>query len=81
MYQRSVVLFTKDNMEADKPIPVENISPVRFIGGPLKLGITGNIQGVWYIYRSVAVVMAMGLPVEEELADIGMDARIAVINL
>ena len=29
-----VVLFTKDNMDAYKPVPVLNIPPVRFIGGP-----------------------------------------------
>ena len=30
----AVVLFTKENMDSDKPVPVVNIPPVRFIGGP-----------------------------------------------
>ena len=34
------VLFTKENMDADKPIPVVNIPPVSFIGGPTSQGIT-----------------------------------------
>ena len=29
----SVVLFTKDNMDADKPVPVVNIPHVGYIGG------------------------------------------------
>ena len=30
----SVVIFTKEKTEADKPVPVVNLSTVRFIGGP-----------------------------------------------
>ena len=33
-----VVLFTKDNMYAYKPVPMVNLPPVRFIGGPTKQG-------------------------------------------
>ena len=29
-----VVLCTKDNMDEDKPVPVINLPPVKFIGGP-----------------------------------------------
>ena len=79
--QFSVVLFTKDNMEADKPVPVVNISAVRFIGDPSKKGRTGNIQGAWVPDWSLAVVAAVGVPVEEKLSDIGMNARRAVIHL
>ena len=32
----SVVIFTKENMEVDKPVPVVNFPPVKFIGGPSK---------------------------------------------
>ena len=46
--QHPVIIFTKDNMDADKPVQVVNLPHVRFIGGPSKQGITGNIQGVWY---------------------------------
>ena len=28
-----VVIFTKENTDEDKPVPVENLPPVRFIGG------------------------------------------------
>ena len=62
-----MVLFTKDNMDADKHIPVVNIPPVRFLGGPSKQVRTGNIQGAWYTYILVAVIMSVGVPVEEAL--------------
>ena len=39
-----VVLFTKYNVDAYKPVPVVNMPPVRFIGGPIIQGITGSIQ-------------------------------------
>ena len=39
-------LFTKLSMGAYKPVPVV-ITPVRFIGGPTRHVITGNIQGSW----------------------------------
>ena len=29
-----VVLFTKEDIDVDKPVPVVNLTPVRFIGGP-----------------------------------------------
>ena len=42
-----VVLFTKENMGAEKSVPVVIIPPVRFIVGTTRHGITGNIQGSW----------------------------------
>ena len=60
---RSFILFTKYNMEADKPVPVVNITPVRFIGGPSKKLLTVNIQGAWDPDRSVAAVTPVGVPV------------------
>ena len=29
-----VVLFTKENIDSDEPVPVVNLPLVRFIGGP-----------------------------------------------
>ena len=40
-----VVLFTKESMDAYKPIAVFNILPLRFVFLPTKYVITGNIQG------------------------------------
>ena len=68
-------------MDADKPVPVVNLPPVIFIGGPSKKVITGKIQGAWDTDRSVAVVTAVGVPVEGALADIGMNSRRVVIHL
>ena len=28
------MLFTKENIDEDKPIPVGNLPPLRFVGGP-----------------------------------------------
>ena len=42
-----MVLFTKESMDADKPVPVIKIPPVRFIGVPTKQERTGNIKEAW----------------------------------
>ena len=42
------VLFTKENIYADKPVPVVNLPPVRFIGAPTRQGIIVSIQGDCY---------------------------------
>ena len=42
--QQPVVLFSKENMEAYKPVPVVNLPPVSFIGGHSNQVITGNMQ-------------------------------------
>ena len=68
-------------MNTDKPVPVVNLPPVRFIGGPSNQGRKGNIQGAWDIDISVAVVIAVGVTVEESLAYIGINARRSVIHL
>ena len=68
-------------MYADKPVPVVNLPPMMFIGTPSKQVRTGNIKGTWDTDRSVEVVTAVGVPVEEALSDIGMNARRAVIHL
>ena len=43
-------------MDADKPILVGNIPLLKFVGGTTKQVITGNIQGFWDPYISVALV-------------------------
>ena len=49
-----------------------NISSVMFIDDPTRQVITGIIQGYWYPEIQVAVIITLGVPVEEDLADIGM---------
>ena len=49
-----VVLFTRENMDANKP-------PVRFIGGPKRQKITGSMQGAWDPERPVAVITTLGV--------------------
>ena len=67
-------------MDADKPVPVVDLPPVKFIGITTNQGITGNIQGDWYP-ELVAVITTVGVPVEEDLAYIGMKSRNVVIHL
>ena len=76
-----MVLFKKDNMDADKPVPVLNITLVRFIGFPQNQVITGNIQGVWDPDISVAAVTAVGVPMYEALLDIEINNRRVLIHL
>ena len=76
-----VVLFTKDNMDADTPAPVVNLPHVRFIGAPTSQGIKGSIQGSWYIEISVAVITTAEITVDEALDDIGMKNRNFVIHM
>ena len=58
-----------------------NIPPVGFIGGPSKQVRKENIQGEWDPGISVAVVTAMGVPVEEALSGILMNDSKVVIHL
>ena len=58
-----------------------NLSPLKVTGGPRKKVITDSIHGAWDQDRSLVVVTAVGVPVEEALSDIGMNSRRAVINL
>ena len=58
-----------------------NVSPLNFAGGTIKQEITGNMKGSWDPDRSVVVLTPVGVPVEEALSDIRMNARIEVINL
>ena len=67
-----MVLFTKGNMDIDKPVPVVILGPVRFIGGPTWQVRTGIIKGSWYPEISVTVITTVGIPVEEALDDIGI---------
>ena len=68
-------------MDSDKPVLVVNPPPVRFISGHSRQVSTGNIKKAWDPDISVAVVTAVGVPVEEELLDIGMNSERSVIHL
>ena len=76
-----VVLFTKESMDADKPVPVAKFPPVRFIDVPIKQVRTGNVQGDWCLEISVAAITTAGVPVEEALVGILMKSIKLVINL
>ena len=76
-----VVLFTKYDMGAEKSVPVVILSPLRFIGVPKRHGRTGIIQGSWDPEISVAVITTVGIPVEEDLADIRMKTINVVIHM
>ena len=56
-----VVLFTKESLDADKPILVVILPPLRFAGNTTEQGGTGNIQGSWDTDRSVSVLTAKGI--------------------
>ena len=76
-----MVLFTKEIMDADKPVLVVNLPPLSFLGGPTQQRITGSIQGYWDPERLVTVVTTVGVLVEEALADIGMNSRKVVVRM
>ena len=63
VYHQPLVLFTKENMGVDKPVPVVNIPPMRFIGNPTRQGRTGSIQVTQDPEISVAVITMVGVPV------------------
>ena len=79
--QHPVIIFTKDNMDADKHVSVINLPPMRFIGDLSKQGITVNIQGAWYPDRLVVMVKVVGVLLEEAFSNIGINSRRAVIHL
>ena len=70
-----MVLFTKYGMDEHNPVPVVNIPPVRFIGGPKEQKINGNIYGAWYTDILVSMITTVGVPVEEALLDIIINPR------
>ena len=76
-----MVLFTKYSMDADKTIALRNLLPLRYVFRPTKKGRTCNMQGYWDPHISVAVVMELGVIVEEALSDIIMNATRAVDHL
>ena len=63
---QTVVLFIKESLDADKHILVGNITPLKFAGGPTKHQRRGKNQVYWDIYISVAVLMVICVPVEED---------------
>ena len=60
---------------------MRNILSLRFLVGPTKQGIIGRIQGARYPEILVAVVTALGVPVEEALSGIIMNSMILVDHL
>ena len=76
-----VVIFTKYNMDADKPVTVVNLPPVMFKGSFTRQARNGIIQGSWDPERSVAVITMVGIPVDEVLHDIGTKSRNVVIHI
>ena len=76
-----MVPFTKEIVDEDKPVPMENIPLVRFIRSTTNQIRIVNIQGAWDPERSVAVIATMGITVEEALANIVMTYRNMVINM
>ena len=45
-YQQTVVLFTKESLDEDKPILVINIPPLKFTGGTTKKGRIGKKRDI-----------------------------------
>ena len=76
-----MVLFTKENVDKDKHVTLVNLLPVRFTGGLKRQVIKGKIQGTWYPEILVDVITAVGVPVEEALANIGMNTIKVVIRM
>ena len=74
-----MVLFKKDNMDADKPVFVVNVPHVRFIVSLTRKVITVLIQESWYPEILVALITMVGVPVEDYLAGIGIKSRKVVI--
>ena len=61
---QTVVLFTKESLDVEKPILVVNTVPLNFAGCPSNQGRRVNIQGAWDIDISVAVVTSVDVPVD-----------------
>ena len=76
-----VVIFTKYNMDADKPVSVVNCQPVRFIGVSTSQVRTGSRKGSRDPEISIAVITTVGVPVEKHLADIIIKSVNVVINM
>ena len=76
-----MVLFTKESMDADKPVPLVNLSPVSFIGSPTNQEIKDNIQGYWDPETLVAFIATVGVPIEKALPYIIINFRRVVMHL
>ena len=66
-YCLPLVPSTKYSMNAETPIPVGNIPPLNFLGGPKNHGNSGNTNTSWEPEILVAVVTEVGVPVEKYL--------------
>ena len=58
-----VDIFTKEILDPDKPILVENLPPFKLAGVPTNQARTGNILGDWDPYISSAVVIFVDISV------------------
>ena len=76
-----MVLFTKENMGAYKPVPVVILPPVRSIDGPTSQEILGRIKVSWDPEISIAVITMVWIPVEKALDGIGMETINVVIHI
>ena len=76
-----MIISTKDNMDAYKPVPVVIIPLVRFIGGPTSQGRTRSIQGSGDPEISIALITTVGIPVEDDFDDIGTKTINLVIHM
>ena len=59
----TVFLFTRENMDSDKPVLMVNLPHVNFIGGTTNKVRTVNIKGSWDPEILVGVVTTVGVPV------------------
>ena len=60
---------------------VLNIPLLIFVGYPTNRVITGNMSGDWDPELLVAMFTAVGLPLEEALADVGTNSRRVMFRL
>ena len=68
-------------MDAEKLIPVGNITPVRFLGGTIKKGKKVNMHVEWDPEMFLPVVTVVSVPAEEALKYINTNYRKVVVHL
>ena len=68
-------------MYSEKPVPVGNILPLRFVVGNKNKVIKGFTKGAWDTEISVAVIMSAGVPVKEVLENIDINSSKVVVHI
>ena len=63
-YHPPLVFFKKHITDAEKPILVGNIPPLRFVGGPINQVSTGKTYGSWEQEILVVFVKEVGVLVK-----------------